>query len=169
MAAPTAGLHFTPEMLSEIEKMGARCLFVTLHIGLDTFRPVREEDPLKHTIHREYGIISPETAAGISEAKKEGRRIICVGTTSVRLLEAAARASDPADLEPFDGLVDLFITPGYQFRLADSMLTNFTLTRSTLLLLVSALAGRENIKRAYRQAIDRRYRFYSFGDAMLII
>ncbi len=169
VAAPTAGLHFTPEMLSEIEKMGAHCLFVTLHIGLDTFRPVREEDPLKHPIHREYGVISRETAAEINGAIKEDRRLICVGTTSVRLLEAAARASGPADLQPFQGWVDLFITPGYHFRLTDALVTNFHLPRSTLLMLVSAFAGTENIKKAYRQAIARRYRFYSFGDAMLII
>jgi len=167
-AAPTAGLHFTPELLNRIEQSGVRMLFVTLHVGLDTFRPVKEDDPLKHPIHREYGIVSPEVAAELSRAKTEGRRVICVGTTTVRLVEAAAQASKKSIMEPFDGWVDLFALPGYRFRVASGMITNFHLPRSTVLMLVCALAGRDFILRAYEEAIAWRYRFYSFGDGMLI-
>jgi S-adenosylmethionine:tRNA ribosyltransferase-isomerase len=169
VAAPTAGLHFTPELLSRIEAKGVSCLFTTLHVGLDTFLPVREEDPLKHPIHRELGLISEETARLLSQAKREGRRIICVGTTTARLVEAAAQASDPLHLEPFDGWVSLFILPGHRFRIADGLITNFHLPRSTLLMLVTAFAGKGLISRAYREAINEGYRFYSFGDAMLIL
>jgi S-adenosylmethionine:tRNA ribosyltransferase-isomerase len=168
-AAPTAGLHFTPELLKAIEQKGVRTLFVTLHVGLDTFRPVKEDDPLKHPIHREYGLLSPEVAAELSRAKGEGRRVICVGTTTVRLVEAAARASKKSIVEPFDGWVDLFALPGYEFRMADGMITNFHLPRSTVLMLVCAFAGRDFILRAYDEAIARSYRFYSFGDGMLIL
>ncbi len=167
-AAPTAGLHFTRELLGKLESKGVECLFVTLHIGLDTFRPVSEDDPHKHTIHREYGIVDKMVTERLSVAKEEGRRIICVGTTTVRLLEYAAQVSGET-LKPFRGWVDLFILPGYRFRMADGMVTNFHLPRSTLLMLVSAFTGRELILQAYNEAIDRGYRFYSFGDAMLIL
>ena len=168
VAAPTAGLHFTPELIDKIRSKGVRCLFVTLHVGLDTFRPVRENNPLEHPIHREYGIISREVADELSQAKLEGRRIIAVGTTTIRLVEAVAQSNSPVTIEPFEGWVSLFITPGYQFKLVDAIITNFHLPRSTLLMLVTAFAGRDLIKQAYHEAITRQYRFYSFGDAMLI-
>ena len=166
-AAPTAGLHFTRELLEKIKGRGVQLLFVTLHIGLDTFRPVREEDPLKHPIHKEYGILTREVADELSRAKREGRRIICAGTTTVRIVEQAAQnqTSLPA---PFEGWVSLLALPGYQFRVAGAMITNFHLPRSTLLMLVAAFAGRDFIIRAYEEAIAQKYRFYSFGDAMLI-
>ena len=167
-AAPTAGLHFTPELLHRIEQKGVHCHFVTLHVGLDTFRPVREEDPRQHRIHREYAELNQETAAALTRARQEGRRIICVGTTAVRIAEQAAQLSSPESLQPFRGWVSLFILPGYRFRMVDAMITNFHLPRSTLLMLVSAFAGTEAIRRAYEEAISRRYRFFSFGDAMLI-
>ncbi|MFC2063107.1 tRNA preQ1(34) S-adenosylmethionine ribosyltransferase-isomerase QueA [Chloroflexota bacterium] len=166
VAAPTAGLHFTPQLLDRITAKGARCLFVTLHVGLDTFRPVREEDPREHPIYREYGIISAEVAAQLSRARAEGRRIICVGTTTVRLVEEAARNGD--DLKPFAGWVSLFILPGHRFHMVDALITNFHLPRSTLLMLATAFAGKDTITRAYNEAVARKYRFYSFGDAMLI-
>ncbi len=167
-AAPTAGLHFTRQLLNGLQKQGIECLFTTLHIGLDTFRPVNEEDPQQHPIHREYAVIGKEAADKLNLARKEGRRIICVGTTTVRLLEYAARISD-REIEPFRGWVDLFILPGYDFRITDGLVTNFHLPRSTLLMLVAAFAGQELIKKAYRKAIEEKYRFYSFGDCMLII
>lgn len=166
-AAPTAGLHFTRGLLAKIEEKGVRCLFVTLHIGLDTFSPVREEDPGKHVIHREYGVLDQEVGREINNAKDEGRRVICVGTTSVRVVEQAAQLSMP--LQPFEGWADLFILPGHRFRCVDVMVTNFHLPRSALLMLVSAFAGKQLINQAYQEAINNRYRFYSFGDAMLII
>ena len=169
VAAPTAGLHFTPELINQIEDKGIHCVFVTLHVGLDTFRPVRESDPSRHPIHSEYGVLGKEAANEIYRAKAGGKRVICVGTSSVRLVEAAARASSSVHLQPFEGWVDLFILPGYRFEIADALITNFHLPRSTLLMLVSAFAGRELIRQAYEQAIVRKYRFYSFGDAMLII
>jgi len=168
VAAPTAGLHFTRELLAKLQQKGVECLFVTLHVGLDTFRPVKEEDPQKHPVHREYGIITQEVSSKIARAKAERRRVICVGTTSVRLLEHAA-AVFGGEVKPFRGWVDLFILPGYEFRVTDGLVTNFHLPRSTLLMLVSAFAGRELIKKAYAQAIAREYRFYSFGDCMLIL
>jgi S-adenosylmethionine:tRNA ribosyltransferase-isomerase len=168
-AAPTAGLHFTSELIEKIREMGVTCLFTTLHIGLDTFRPVKEENPVEHIIHREYGILDADTAREINLAKKEGRRVICVGTTSVRLVEAAAQADSKDEIQPYEGWVDLFILPGYRFKIADAMITNFHLPRSTLIMLVSAFAGEQNIRNAYSEAIERKYRFYSFGDAMLII
>ena len=161
VAAPTAGLHFTPELLGKIEQKGVRLLFGTLHVGLDSFRPVAEDDPQEHPIHKEYGSLSPEVAAELSRAKTEGRRVICVGTTIVRLVETGEN-------RPFAGWVDLFILPGYRFRLTDALITNFHLPRSTLLMLVSAFAGRNFIKKAYEEAISQQYRFYSFGDAMLV-
>jgi len=168
-AAPTAGLHFTPQLLEVIEDKGVHLLFVTLHIGLDTFRPVREEDPLKHPIHKEYGILTQEVATELSKAKREGRRIICAGTTTVRIVEQAAQASRTSLLAPFEGWVSLLALPGHQFRVADAMITNFHLPRSTLLMLVAAFAGRDYIISAYEEAIAREYRFYSFGDAMLVL
>ena len=169
IAAPTAGLHFTPELIDNIRSRGIHCLFVTLHVGLDTFRPVREDDPRQHPIHKEYGVMSQEVAAQLSQAKVEGRRVICVGTTTVRLVEAAAQASSPTQLKPFEGWVSLFILPRYQFQIVDALITNFHLPKSTLLMLVSAFAGRDFIMQAYREAVARKYRFYSFGDAMLVL
>ncbi len=169
VAAPTAGLHFTPELLASMENKGVRFLFVTLHIGLDTFRPVTEEDPRKHTIYREYGIMNEETARELSRARQEGRRIICVGTTTARILEQVALSSGVPEIQPFRGWIELFILPGHPFRLVDALVTNFHLPRSTLLMLVTAFAGKEPVERAYREAIARRYRFYSFGDAMLVL
>ena len=166
VAAPTAGLHFTPELIKKMQSSGVECLFVTLHVGLDTFRPVREEDPLQHVIHREYGVLEEGTAQRLSQAKAEGRRVIGVGTTSVRLLEAAAQAGT---LQPFADWIDLFILPGYEFRMVDAMITNFHLPRTTLLMLVSAFAGKDLLMHAYQEAINEHYRFYSFGDAMLIV
>jgi len=168
VAAPTAGLHFTPELLKRIEQIGVKCLFVSLHIGLDTFSPVREDDPIQHAIHQEYGVVSQATVDELSRAKREGRRVICVGTTTVRILEQLAQESDSTELKPFGGWVNLFILPGHQFRLVDAMVTNFHLPRSTLLMLVTAFAGKDLIMEAYQEAINLRYRFYSFGDAMLI-
>jgi len=169
VAAPTAGLHFTPRLLKQLEQKGIELLFVTLHVGLDTFRPVREDDPLKHPIHKEYGIVTQEVASRLNKANGEGRRIICVGTTTVRIIEGAAQASQPSILEPFEGWVSLFILPGYRFRMVDALITNFHLPRSTLLMLVAAFAGRDFIISAYEEAMARDYRFYSFGDAMLIL
>ena len=169
VAAPTAGLHFTPELLATIRGKGVKYLSVTLHIGLDTFRPVQEDNPEEHIIHTEYGVLSREVADELSLAKREGRRVICVGTTSVRLVEAAVRASNPLHVKPFEGWVDLFILPGYEFQMVDAMITNFHLPRSTLLMLVSAFAGSDLIMKGYTEAVTRKYRFYSFGDAMLIL
>ncbi|MBN2239183.1 MAG: tRNA preQ1(34) S-adenosylmethionine ribosyltransferase-isomerase QueA [Dehalococcoidales bacterium] len=167
-AAPTAGLHFTPELLEEIRLKGVETVFTTLHIGLDTFRPVKEDDPGEHLIHREYGILDVKAADTINRAKQEKRRIICVGTTSVRLVEAAANRQNGPVLQPFEDWIDLYILPGFTFNVTDAMITNFHLPRSTLIMMVSAFAGMENIKKAYSEAIRERYRFYSFGDAMLI-
>ena len=169
VAAPTAGLHFTPELLGDIERRGVHCLFATLHIGLDTFRPVREDDPREHPIYREYGVLRQEVASQLSQARAEGRRIICVGTTTVRLIEQVAQNSNAALIEPFEGWINLFILPGHQFRAVDALITNFHLPRSTLLMLVTAFAGKDSINRAYEEAIAQHYRFYSFGDAMLIL
>lgn len=165
-AAPTAGLHFTPALLDKIKARGANLAFVTLHIGLDTFQPVRAEDPGRHQIHSEYGCINAETARLLNKTKQAGKRIIAAGTTSLRLLEAA---SSGGKIVPFDGQVRLFILPGYEFKTADALITNFHLPKSTLLMMVSAFAGREFMLECYRQAIADGYRFYSFGDAMLIL
>lgn len=169
VAAPTAGLHFTPELLGEIEGRGIHCLFVTLHVGLDTFRPIKEDDPRNHVIYKEYGVISREVAEELTEARREDRRIVCVGTTSVRLLEQAAISSQSTEIEPYEGWVDLFILPGYKFRMVDVMVTNFHLPKSTLLMLVTAFGGKKLIDKTYREAIEQKYRFYSFGDAMLVL
>ena len=168
VAAPTAGLHFTEELLAKIRAQGVKCCFVTLHVGLDTFRPVQEDNPQEHRIHQEFGVVPAATAEKINQAKLADKRVICVGTTSVRLVEAAAQKSN-GPIQPFEGWVDLFILPGYQFRVLDAMITNFHLPKSTLLMLVSAFAGKELIDKAYQTAISEKYRFYSFGDAMLIL
>ncbi|MFC2009705.1 S-adenosylmethionine:tRNA ribosyltransferase-isomerase [Chloroflexota bacterium] len=144
--------------------------FVTLHVGLDSFRPVRVEDMNQHQMHQEYGELTEGVASKLSKAKAEGRRVVCVGTTTVRLLEQAALAADePEMIKPFKGWTSLFISPGHQFRLVDSLITNFHLPRSTLLMLVCAFAGKELIDRAYQEAINSGYRFYSFGDGMMIL
>ncbi len=166
-AAPTAGLHFTPGLLNRLESKGIQFAFVTLHIGLDTFSPIRVEDPSRHTIHKEYGELSSEVARQLTLARGEGRRIIAVGTTSVRLLEQAALKS--GGIEDFRGWTDLLILPGHRFSAVDAMITNFHLPRTTLLMLVAAIAGQGLIAKAYREAIREGYRFYSFGDAMLIL
>ena len=168
VAAPTAGLHFTDEMLNSIRDLGVSTAWVTLHVGLDTFRPVHGEDIADHKIHTEWFDMPQDTAAAINRARRDGNRIIAVGTTSVRTLEHVARICGD-EIAAAAGDADLFIVPGHRFRLVDAMLTNFHLPRSTLLMLVSAFAGRERILGAYNEAIRQRYRFYSFGDAMLIV
>ena len=172
VAAPTAGLHFTDSLLEQVRRMGVEQAFVTLHVGLDTFRPVQGEDPTQHHIHTEYYEVSGEAADSINRARREERRIIAVGTTSVRVLEQAAQRmeeSDQGELAGVQDYADLFILPGHRFRMVDGMVTNFHLPRSTLVMLVSAFAGREPVLKAYREAIREEYRFYSFGDAMLIM
>lgn len=168
-AAPTAGLHFTPELISKLTATGARLTFVTLHIGIDTFRPVQEEDPTTHPMHREFYDIPEEVAEEISAAKREGRRVIAVGTTTVRVLESAALDTDPPRVPAGPAWTDLFIYPGYRFKAVDALITNFHLPRSTLIMLVSALTGRERLLKAYEEAVRLRYRFFSFGDAMLLL
>ena len=168
-AAPTAGLHFTRELMDRIRQMGVQIGFVTLHIGIDTFRPVQEEDPTQHPMHREYYEVSEEVAARVDAAKREGRRVIAVGTTTVRVLESAGVEGDPPRLRVGSGWTELFIYPGYRFKIVDALVTNFHLPRSTLVMLVSALAGRDNLLRAYREAVEQHYRFYSFGDAMILL
>ena len=169
-AAPTAGLHFTPGLLDRIRESGVVLTTVTLHVGLDTFAPVAEDLPEEHKIHTEWCQLSPQTAEIINQAHRQGGRIIAVGTTSVRTLETAARLAPPGELvAAFSGPTDLFILPGYTFRVVDAMITNFHLPRSTLIMLVSAFAGREKIMDTYKLAIQSGYRFYSFGDAMLIL
>ena len=167
-AAPTAGLHFTDELLEQVRAMGVQTVFVTLHVGWGTFRPVKDDDPTEHTMHAEYWELSPEAADAIRCAKAEGRRVISVGTTAVRLLENAASLSEDGLPHAGSGWADIFITPGYRFKVVDALITNFHLPRSTLLMLVSALADRDLIIRAYAEAVERRYRFYSFGDAMFV-
>jgi len=169
-AAPTAGLHFTPWLMGEIEKKGIRIAKVTLHVGLDTFAPVTEANPLEHKIHSEWCELTEETAALINHTKEAGGKVVAVGTTSVRTLESAAAANrQPAWVAPYRGQTGLFILPGYDFKVVDAIVTNFHLPKSTLLMLVSAFAGRERVLDAYRVAMERGYRFYSFGDAMLIL
>jgi len=168
-AAPTAGLHFTPELMDRIREMGVGISFVTLHIGIDTFRPVQEEDPTEHPMHREYYEVPEEAAREITMAKREGRRVIAVGTTTVRVLESAATQGNPASMVAGSGWTQLFIYPGYRFNVVDALVTNFHIPRSTLVMLVSALAGRERLLTAYREAVEQGYRFYSFGDAMLVV
>ncbi len=169
VAAPTAGLHFTPELIDKIRQKGVYCLFTTLHVGLDTFRPITEDDPQQHIIYKEYGVVNKAVADELNRARREGQRIVCVGTTTVRLIEQAALNNRSGEIQSFADWVDLFILPGHQFRMVDAMVTNFHLPRSTLLMLVSAFGSKELIDKAYREAIAGKYRFYSFGDAMLII
>lgn len=167
-AAPTAGLHFTEEYLEKIRAMGVETAFVTLHVGLGTFRPVSAEDISEHKMHSEHYIINEETAEIINRAKAEGRRIICVGTTSLRTLEAAGTAGN-GKIFAGSGDTDIFIFPGYKFIMADALLTNFHLPKSTLIMLVSAFYSKERILEAYKTAVKEKYRFFSFGDAMLIV
>ena len=174
-AAPTAGLHFTPRLLQELQAKGIKIAYVTLHVGLDTFAPVNEENPEEHKIHTEWCELPQETADLIHETKRSGGRVAAVGTTSVRTLESAARSSrdwmsnNEYRMSPYIGPTDLYILPGYRFKAVDIIITNFHLPRSTLLMLVSAFTGTERILETYRTAIKEGYRFYSFGDAMLIL
>jgi S-adenosylmethionine:tRNA ribosyltransferase-isomerase len=178
-AAPTAGLHFTPELLASVQERGVRLAFVTLHIGLDTFRPVGEARLDEHKMHSEAISVDADTAAVVNATRANGGRVIAVGTTTVRALEAAAQQAEALRargalpegtvVAPVTGRTELFIQPGYQFRAVDALITNFHLPRSTLLVLVSAFASRELILRAYEEAVREGYRFYSFGDAMLIL
>lgn len=169
-AAPTAGLHFTPALMEKLRKKGVEFARLTLHVGLDTFAPVTEADPSEHQIHTEWCELTPAAAEKINKAKREGRRIIAVGTTSVRTLETAARESTEGELVgSFLGPTDLFILPGYNFLAVDALITNFHLPKSTLIMLVSAFASREMVLKAYQTAVEEEYRFFSFGDAMLIL
>jgi len=166
-AAPTAGLHFTEKLLAEIRAMGVETAFVTLHVGLGTFRPVKAENLSDHHMHSEHYEITDETADIINRTKENGGRVICVGTTSCRTIESAAGVN--GKVQAGCGDTEIFIYPGYQFKVLDCLITNFHLPESTLVMLVSALAGRENVLAAYREAVEERYRFFSFGDAMLVI
>ena len=165
-AAPTAGLHFTKELMAEAEKRGVAIGFITLHVGLGTFRPVKEEEITDHDMHSEYCVIPQETADLINRTKAAGGRVICVGTTSCRTLESWAE--EDGHMEAKAGWTNIFIYPGYRFKVMDALITNFHLPESTLIMLVSALAGREHILAAYEEAVKERYRFFSFGDAMFI-
>lgn len=171
-AAPTAGLHFTPELMGHLRERGIRFASVTLHVGLDTFAPVTEQDPTEHTIHTEWCELSEETARLVNDTRSSGGRVVAVGTTSVRTLETAAQEASrlgKSGVAPVSGATSLFILPGYPFRAVDAIITNFHLPKSTLIMLVSAFAGRERILNAYNEAMQKGYRFYSFGDAMLIL
>lgn len=166
-AAPTAGLHFTKELLGRLEARGIGLAYITLHVGLGTFRPVKVEDATKHHMHSEYCQIPAETARKVNETRARGGRILCVGTTSCRTLESFA--AEDGSLSESSGWTDIFIYPGYRFKATDGLITNFHLPESTLIMLVSAFAGREHTLEAYRRAVEARYRFFSFGDAMLIL
>ena len=166
-AAPTAGLHFTTELLQEIQEKGVETAYVTLHVGLGTFRPVKEENVLEHHMHSEYYQITKEAAEKINRAKESGHRVICVGTTSCRTIESAA--DENGRLQETCGNTEIFIYPSYRFKVLDGLITNFHLPESTLVMLVAALAGREQVLNAYEHAIEEKYRFFSFGDAMLIL
>lgn len=166
-AAPTAGLHFTKEMLAELENMGVRLAYVTLHVGLGTFRPVKEDNVLEHKMHSEHYYLPKETADLIKQTKAEGGRVIAVGTTSCRTLESVGTFFD--DMDEHEGYTDIFIYPGYEFKVIDGLITNFHLPESTLIMLVSAFLGYEKTMNAYKIAVDEKYRFFSFGDAMLIV
>ena len=165
-AAPTAGLHFTKELLEQIQAMGVSLAYVTLHVGLGTFRPVKEEEITDHEMHSEYCMISKETAETINETRRKGGRVICVGTTSCRTIESWA--AEDGTLKESAGWTNIYIYPGYRFKVLDALITNFHLPESTLVMLVSALAGREHILAAYEEAVREKYRFFSFGDAMFI-
>ncbi len=166
-AAPTAGLHFTKEMLAELENMGVKLAYVTLHVGLGTFRPVKEDNVLEHKMHSEHYHLPKETADLIKQTKAEGGRVIAVGTTSCRTLESVGTFFD--DMDEHEGYTDIFIYPGYEFKVIDGLITNFHLPESTLIMLVSAFLGYEKTMNAYKIAVDEKYRFFSFGDAMLIV
>lgn len=166
-AAPTAGLHFTPELLKEIEEKGVQIARVTLHVGLGTFRPVKVDNILEHHMHSEFYQIDEEAAEKINRAKESGHRVICVGTTSCRTIESAADKN--GKLHATNGWTEIFIYPGYEFKVLDCLITNFHLPESTLVMLVSALAGREQVLSAYEEAVKEKYRFFSFGDAMMIL
>jgi S-adenosylmethionine:tRNA ribosyltransferase-isomerase len=166
-AAPTAGLHFTKELLDKIQQKGVRIAYVTLHVGLGTFRPVKVENIEEHLMHSEFYMIDEKNAELINETKRNGKRIIAVGTTSCRTLETAA--NENGFVEPKSGWTDIFIYPGYKFKVVENLITNFHLPESTLIMLVSALAGREKVLNAYKIAVEERYRFFSFGDAMFIL
>ena len=165
-AAPTAGLHFTEDLLQKVQNEGVNIGYVTLHVGLGTFRPVKEDDITDHLMHSEYCVIPQETADLINTTKKNGGRVICVGTTSCRTLESWA--AEDGTMKASAGWTNIFIYPGYRFKVMDALITNFHLPESTLIMLVSALAGRENVLNAYEEAVRERYRFFSFGDAMFI-
>lgn len=165
-AAPTAGLHFTPELLEHVQEMGVKACYVTLHVGLGTFRPVKAKDIQDHEMHSEFCMISQEAASTINETKKAGGRVICVGTTSCRTIESFA--AEDGTMQESSGWTNIFIYPGYKFKVLDGLITNFHLPQSTLIMLVSALAGREHVLAAYEEAVRQRYRFFSFGDAMMI-
>ena len=166
-AAPTAGLHFTPELLKQLEEKGVRLCWLTLHVGLGTFRPVKEENILDHEMHSEFCVIPEETARIINETRAAGGRIVSVGTTTCRTLESFAKAD--GSVEAKSGWTDIFIYPGYRFKCVDALITNFHLPESTLLMLVSAFAGRERVLEAYREAVEMKYRFFSFGDCCLFL
>jgi S-adenosylmethionine:tRNA ribosyltransferase-isomerase len=166
-AAPTAGLHFTKSLLDEIENSGVKIAYVTLHVGLGTFRPVKEEEIEDHPMHAEFCIVPERTAELVTKTRREGGRIVSVGTTSCRTLESFAK--EDGTLEPCSGWTDIFIYPGYRFKCVDALVTNFHLPESTLIMLVSAFAGRENVLAAYREAVEMRYRFFSFGDATIFL
>ena len=168
VAAPTAGLHFDDDMLQQLSDKGVEQIHITLHVGAGTFQPVRVDDLKDHHMHKEWIELTKENCDKINEAKQEGRRIIAVGTTSVRCLESAALFSDDDNLKPYTGETDIFITPGYEFKVIDALVTNFHLSESTLLMLVSAFAGYKEIKKAYQHAITEKYRFFSYGDAMFL-
>ena len=167
-AAPTAGLHFTDELLRQVRHKGVETVFVMLHVGWGTFRPIKDDDPTEHTMHAEYWELTAKAAEAIRCAKAEGRRVISVGTTAVRLLENAASLSEDGLPHAGSGWADIFITPGYRFKVVDALITNFHLPRSTLLMLTSAFSSRDMMLHAYNEAVAQRYRFYSFGDAMFI-
>ncbi len=166
VAAPTAGLHFDEAMMAKLDEKGVQKTFVTLHVGSGTFQPVRTENLAEHIMHKEYYSVSAETVEAVRKVRAQGGRVICIGTTSVRALESA---SQQGELQAGSGDTDLFITPGYAFKSVDGLLTNFHLPESTLLMLIAAFAGYNNVWRAYHHAIDKRYRFFSYGDAMLIL
>lgn len=166
VAAPTAGLHFTPEVMAALKDKGVKQVFLTLHVGAGTFLPVKTDDTDNHKMHAEYGIISPEVAQAINQTKANGGRVIAVGTTSLRLLESAADAN--GNIHPFCGETDIFITPGYKFKSIDMLITNFHLPKSTLFMLICAVAGIDKMRQAYAHAIGQKYRFYSYGDSSII-
>lgn len=165
-AAPTAGLHFTEELLNKIKEKGVDIAFVTLHVGLGTFRPVKVEDVLNHKMHSEYYMVSQEAADKINRAKENGKNVICVGTTSCRTIESAC--NEVGKMKETSGWTEIFIYPGYKFKVLDKLITNFHLPESTLIMLVSAICGKDNVLNAYNEAVKERYRFFSFGDAMII-